>query len=104
MDSESAIAPSLRRSDLDLWTHVSRYQEFRSCIRPVLGSVKPTVTCPRVSRLHFVIFRPVVEGDDNPSVPILRTWSWLYSNLQGQVTQGVRIGNLGQSCFGNRQN
>ena len=73
--------------------HVSRYQEFRSCIlSSTFGSVKPTVTCPRVSRLHFVIFRPIVEGDDNPdNVAIFRTGSWLYSDFQRQVNLSVRI-------------
>src|SRR5207248_9863953 len=82
--------PTRRSSDL-----VSRGEKLGSRVRPVACRRKPTITCPRVSRLHFVIFRPVVEGDDNPyGVPVLRAWSWLYSNFECQVSLGVWIGSL----------
>src|SRR5436190_23726163 len=92
---ESAILASASGMQLGLWTHVSRCQEFRSCTRPILRSGKPTITCPRVSRLDFVIFRPVVERDYNPhNVAIWRTWSRLHPNFERNVTLGVWIMDL----------
>src|SRR5262249_9115734 len=94
-DSESPVSLFSRRREFVFGTHVSRCQELRCRIRPISSGSKPVITNLGSSWLHLVIFRQVIKIHLDPNdVAVLRSWPWLYSNLESKVTLRIRIGSL----------